>query len=205
MESVTHRSIEPVQVDLDELARLAAREYIALALEAERRAYLEDHAHLLDADDRRLVVGHGHGRPREVTTGAGAVEVRSPRVRDRREGERFVSALLPPYLRRSPRVGAVLPLLYLHGLSSRDFVPALSEFFGSDAGLSASTVTRLTESWQAEHAEWERRDLSGVDYVSDHNNGSRRNSRCVPGPKQPARYGDPNLRSNNVAPQPARE
>ena len=165
MESVAHRSPEPVQIDLDELARLAAREFIALALEAERRAYLEDHADLLDEDGRRLVVGHGHARRREVTTAAGAVEVRAPRVRDRRAGERFVSALLPPYLRRSPKVGAVLPLLYLHGLSSGDFVPALAEFFGSDAGLSASTITRLTQGWQAEHAEWERRDLSAVDYV----------------------------------------
>jgi putative transposase len=165
MESVAHRSLEPVQVDLDELARLAAREYIALALEAERRAYLEHHADLLDDGGRRLVVGHGYGQPREVTTAAGAVEVRAPRVRDRRAGERFVSALLPPYLRRSPKVGAVLPLLYLHGLSSGDFVPALAEFFGSDAGLSASTITRLTQSWQGEHAEWEQRDLSAVDYV----------------------------------------
>jgi transposase-like protein len=165
MESVAHRSLEPVQVDLDELARLAAREYIALALEAERRAHLEAHTQLLDEDGRRLVVGHGRGRPRQVTTAAGAIEVRAPRVRDRREGERFVSALLPPYLRRSPKVGTVLPLLYLHGLSSGDFVPALAEFFGSDAGLSASTITRLTESWQAEHAEWERRDLSDVDFV----------------------------------------
>lgn len=154
-----------MQVDLDEFARLAAREYIALALEAERRAHLEAHTHLLDEDGRRLVVGHGRGRPRQVTTAAGAVEVRAPRVRDRREGERFVSTLLPPYLRRSPKVGAVLPLLYLHGLSSGDFVPALAEFFGSEAGLSASSVTRLTESWQTEHAEWERRDLSDVDYV----------------------------------------
>ena len=154
-----------MQIDLDELARLAAREFIALALESERRAYLKAHAHLLDDDGRRLVVGHGHGRQREVTTAAGAVEVRAPRVRDRRDGERFVSALLPPYLRRSPKVGAVLPLLYLHGLSSGDFVPALAEFFGSDAGLSASTITRLTTSWQDEHAEWEQRDLSAVDYV----------------------------------------
>jgi len=151
MESVAHRSAESVQIDLDELARLAAREYIALALEAERRAYLEEHAHLLDEDDRRMVVGHGHGRQRELTTAAGAVEVRAPRVRDRRDGERFVSALLP--------------LLYLHGLSSGDFVPALAEFFGSDAGLSASTITRLTTSWQDEHAQWEQRDLSAVDYV----------------------------------------
>jgi transposase-like protein len=141
------------------------REYIAPALEAERRAYLVDHADLLDGDGRRLVVGHGHGRRRELTTAASAVEVRAPRVRDRREGERSVSALLPPYLRRSPKVGAVLPLLYLHGLSSGDFVPALAEFFGSDAGLSASTITRRTTSWQAEHAEWERREVAAVDCV----------------------------------------
>jgi putative transposase len=167
MAIVTHATSEPVsgQIDLDELARLAARDYIAVALEAERRAYLEAHAHLLDEDGHRLVVGHGYGRPRQVVTAAGAIEVEAPRVRDRRAGERFSSALLPPYLRRSPKVGAVLPLLYLHGLSSGDFEPALREFFGAESALSASTITRLTTSWRAEYAEWEQRDLSTVDYV----------------------------------------
>jgi transposase-like protein len=83
-------------------------------------------------------------------------------------GERvqYVSAILPRWVRRSPKVAEVLPLLYLHGLSTGDFAPALAEFFGSGAGLSASTIGRLAEQWQAEHAAFSRRDLSERDYVS---------------------------------------
>ncbi|MDA8043888.1 MAG: IS256 family transposase [Actinomycetota bacterium] len=156
---------EPSTTDLDELCRLAAKEMLAVALLAERRAYLEAHATQTDATGRRLVVGNGYARERSVVTGAGAVEVRAPRVDDRREGERFASVILPAYMRKSPKVTEVLPILYLRGLSTGDFAPALSEFFGTEAGLSASTVNRLTEAWQAEHAEWVERDLSGVDYV----------------------------------------
>lgn len=152
-------------VDLDELCRLAAREMIAVALEAERRAYLDAHAGERDATGKRMVVGNGHARQREITTGAGRVAVRAPRVDDRREGQRFTSAILPPYLRKSPKVTEVLPVLYLRGLSTGDFAPALEGFFGSDAGLSASTVARLTETWRAEHERWATRDLSAVDYV----------------------------------------
>jgi putative transposase len=151
--------------DLDELCRLAARQMIATALEAERRAYLDAHAGMLDATGRRLVVGNGYAVERKITTAAGRVEVRAPRVDDRREGERFISALLPPYMRKSPKVTEVLPILYLRGLSTGDFAPALAGFFGSDAGLSASTVNRLTVAWQAEHTQWSRRELSDVDYV----------------------------------------
>lgn len=156
---------EVAPVDLDELCRLAAREMLALALEAERRAYLEAHAELLDATGRRLVVGNGYARERTVTTGAGMIAVQAPRVDDRRAGQGYRSALLPPYLRRSPKVSAVLPILYLRGLSTGDFGPALATFFGSEAGLSPSTISRLTEAWQAEHGRWSRRDLSTVDYV----------------------------------------
>ena len=156
---------EPSTVGLDELCRLAAKEMLAVALLAERRAYLEANATELDATGHRLVVGNGYARPREVVTGAGAVEVTAPRVDDRREGQRFSSAILPAYMRKSPKVTEVLPILYLRGLSTGDFAPALGEFFGSEAGLSASSVNRLTVAWQAEHAEWAKRDLSGVDYV----------------------------------------
>jgi len=152
-------------VDLDELCRLAAREMIAVALEAERCAYLETHADTIDAAGRRMVVGNGYARQREITTAAGRVEVRAPRVDDRRPEQRFTSAVLPPYMRRSPKVTEVLPVLYLRGLSTGDFAPALEGFFGSDAGLSASTVQRLTETWRAEHDRWSARDLSTVDYV----------------------------------------
>jgi putative transposase len=156
---------EPQTIELDELCRLAAKEMLAVALLAERRAYLDAHVTERDATGHRLVVANGYARPREVVTGAGAIEVKAPRVDDRREDERFSSAILPAYMRKSPKVTEVLPILYLRGLSTGDFAPALGEFFGTEAGLSASTVNRLTEAWQAEHAEWSTRDLSGLDYV----------------------------------------
>jgi putative transposase len=155
----------PTTVGLDELCRLAAQEMLQVALLAERRAYLDAHADLVDETGKRLVVGNGYAKEREVTTGAGLVEVKAPRVDDRREGQHYRSVILPAYMRKSPKVTEVLPVLYLRGLSTGDFAPALGEFFGSAAGLSASTVQRLTESWQAEHDQWSERDLSGPDYV----------------------------------------
>jgi transposase-like protein len=144
---------------------------LAMALEAEVDAYLAAFADERDDAGRRLVVRNGHSRPRQVTTVAGAIDVQAPRVDDRRVDQatgqrcRFRSSILPPWCRRSPKVTEVLPLLYLHGLSSKDFVPALEEFFGSSAGLSASVVTRLTSAWQQECRDFAERDLSGVDYV----------------------------------------
>jgi putative transposase len=167
--AVEHDAPEaPETFDLDEICRLAAREMLAVALEAERRAWLEAHADVVDGTGRRLVVGNGYMPERTIVTGAGAVEVKAPRVHDRRpEGQRepYASSILPPYMRKSPKVTEVLPVLYLRGLSTGDFAPALEGFFGTDAGLSASTVQRLTESWRVEHDQWSRRDLSAVDYV----------------------------------------
>jgi transposase-like protein len=106
-----------------------------------------------------------------VLTSAGAVEVVAPRVNDRRfdpntgERLRFSSAILPPWCRKTPKITEVLPLLYLHGLSSGDFVPALGQFLGSSTGLSASVITRLTETWKSEQRTFSQRDLSSVDYV----------------------------------------
>jgi putative transposase len=156
---------------LDEIAREGARRMLAMALEAEVEAYLAAFADERDDAGQRLVVRNGHARPRQVTTVAGAIEVQAPRVDDRRVEQatgqrcRFRSAILPPWCRRSPKVTEVLPLLYLHGLSSKDFVPALEEFFGTSAGLSASVVTRLITAWQQEYRQFAERDLSGVDYV----------------------------------------
>jgi transposase-like protein len=162
---------EQLAVELDEIVREGARRMLAAALEAEVEAYLAAFADEVGVDGRRLVVRNGHARPRPVTTAAGAIEVTAPRVNDKRvdpvcgERARFRSVILPPWCRRSPKVTEVLPLLYLHGLSTGDFVPALEEFFGSAAGLSASVITRLTTDWQHEQSAFAQRDLSGVDYV----------------------------------------
>jgi transposase-like protein len=156
---------------LDELFRQGARRMLAVALEAEVEAYIAAHAELVDEHGHRLVVRNGHAPARTITTGVGQVEVVRPRVDDRRvdpaTGQRvqFQSMILPRWCRRSPKVAEVLPLLYLHGLSSLDFVPALEAFFGASAGLSASVVTRLTQQWQAERAAFQQRDLSDRDYV----------------------------------------
>jgi putative transposase len=157
-------------LDLDEIARQGARKMLAEALEAEVAAYLEAARDQRDEEGRALVVRNGYARKREILLGAGKVEVKAPRVNDQRVDEqgnrtRFKSVILPPYMRRSPKITEVLPLLYLHGLSSGDFVPALEEFFGSQAGLSASTITRLTEHWQTEREHFMKRDLSERDYV----------------------------------------
>jgi putative transposase len=162
---------EDLAASLDEIVREGARRMLAAALEDEVAAYIAACAGERDEQGRRLVVRNGHARPRQVTTAAGAVEVTAPRVNDRRvdeatgERRRFCSSILPPWCRRSPKVTEVLPLLYLHGLSSKDFVPALEEFFGSGAGLSAPVITRLTTAWQEECRRFAECDLSGADYV----------------------------------------
>ncbi|MCP5029978.1 MAG: IS256 family transposase [Actinomycetia bacterium] len=156
---------EASAVDLDELCRMAAQQMLATALLAERQAYLDAHADHVDATGKRVVVANGYARQRAVVTGAGPVTVEAPRVNDKRDGEKFSSGILPAYMRRSPKVTEVLPVLYLRGLSTGDFAPALAGFLGSDAGLSPSTISRLTEAWQAEHGDWAERDLSDRDYV----------------------------------------
>jgi putative transposase len=156
---------------LDEICREGARRMLAAALELEAGEYVAALQHLVDEGGRRLVVRNGHARPRTITTAAGAVGIRAPRVNDRRvdadtgERMRFKSSLVPPWCRKSPKVSEVLPLLYLHGLSTGDFAPALAEFFGSSAGLSPSVITRLTVRWQDEHRTFMARSLADRDYV----------------------------------------
>src|SRR5918995_483916 len=160
-----------LRLDLDELFREGARRMLAVALEAEVEAYIAAHAEVVDERGHRLVVRNGHAPARTIAAGVGQVEVVRPRVDDRRvdpatgQRQQFQSMILPRWCRRSPKVAEVLPLLYLHGLSSSDFVPALEELFGSRAGLSASVITRLTSQWQAEREAFAQRDLSEVDYV----------------------------------------
>src|SRR6478609_2145483 len=156
---------------LDEIVRVGARQMLAAALQAEVAAYVAAHADQVDEQGHRLVVRNGDHAGREVTTAAGAVAVRQPRVNDKRidegtgERRRFSSAILPAWARKSPRVAEVLPLLYLHGLSSSDFGPALTQFLGSDQGLSPATITRMTAQWQDEAVAFANRTLAGSDYV----------------------------------------
>jgi len=156
---------------IDEIVREGARRMLAEALQAEVDAYVAQLAGERDENGRRLVVRNGYHQSRAVLTSAGAVGVTVPRVNDKRtdpvtgERQRFASAILPPWARKTPKVTEVLPLLYLHGLSSGDFVPALGQFLGSAAGLSGPVITKLTETWQAEQRAFAARDLSGVDYV----------------------------------------
>jgi transposase-like protein len=156
---------------LDQIVADGARRMLAAALEAEVDAYIAGLADQLDERGRRLVVRNGHAEARKVQTGAGPVEVKAPRVNDRRvdetsgERRRFRSSILPPWARKSPKVAEVLPLMYLHGMSTKDFAPALEGFFGSAAGLSPSVITRLTTQWQEEAERFSRRPLAEVDYV----------------------------------------
>ncbi len=156
---------------LDEIVREGARRMLEAALLAEVAAYVDACVGEVDADGHRLVVRNGYHNEREVTTAAGAVPVTAPRVNDKRidpvtgERKRFSSAILPAWARKSPQVCEVLPLLYLHGLSTGDFAPALEQFLGTGHGLSASTVNRLTAQWQDEAGAFNTRSLADVDYV----------------------------------------
>jgi transposase-like protein len=156
--------------DLDEIAREGARRMLAEALEAEVVDYIARNQKR-DEQGRAHVVRNGKARPRKVTLGSGTIEVRAPRVDDRREADdasrcRFHSRILPPHMRRSPKVAEVLPILYLRGLSTGDFKEGLAALLGNDAsGLSPTAITRLTAAWQEDYEAFQKRDLSDRDYV----------------------------------------
>jgi len=128
---------------------------------------VERHREARDERGHALVTRHGKARPRQVTSGAGTMTIEAPRVRDRREGQRFTSAILPPYMRRSPKVAEVLPLLYLRGLSTGDFEEALKALLGEEAsaGLSPTTITRLLAGWQKDYEAFRQHELHGRRYA----------------------------------------
>jgi putative transposase len=167
----TQSNVHPLQREgglsvLDEIIREGARRMLQMAIEAEVAAYIEAHQHLRDEEGRRLVVRNGHQAERQVLTGAGPLPVKKPRVNDRREGHRFTSSILPRYMRRSPSIDALIPILYLKGVSTGDFTEALTAILGEGAtGLSATNIVRLKEVWQEEYLQWSRRDLSDKHYV----------------------------------------
>ncbi len=150
---------------LDELAQAGAQAMLHQALEVEVAAYLERHQER-DARGHALVVRNGKARARKLTCGAGTLTVEAPRVNDRRVDaaggrQRFTSRILPPYMRRSPKVAEVLPVLYLRGLSTGDFQEALPILLGEDAaGLSPTNIARLTAVWEEEYHAFRRRSLT---------------------------------------------
>ena len=160
---VENQTQEEAPCSLDELAREGARRMLQSALAEEVAAYIERHQDQLDERGHRLVVRNGKARARKVTCGAGTFEMSAPRVNIRRTDEsgrrqRFTSTILPPYMRRSPKVAEVLPVLYLRGLSTGDFRPALRSLLGEDAaGLSATNISRLTSEWEEEYRRFQRR------------------------------------------------
>ena len=151
---------------LEALARQGARRMLTVALALEVAEYLARHQELRDEAGHRLVVRNGKAKERTVLIGTLPVEVAAPRVHDRREGEQFQSQVLPPYLRRSRKLDEALPILYLRGLSTGDFTPALTELLGEAAqGFSPASIVRLKSVWEQEYPTWKTRDLTGSDFV----------------------------------------
>jgi putative transposase len=154
-------------MSLDDLVRRGARQVIQQAIEGELTQLLEQYENVKTLHGRRSVVRNGYLPEREVLTGAGPVGVKVPKVRDRSgSGVKFNSAIVPPYVRKSPRVSAALPWLYLKGISTGDMSDALGVLLGEDAkGLSANVVSRLKAQWADEQQHWSRRNLSKARYV----------------------------------------
>jgi transposase-like protein len=154
---------------LTDVLRQGATQLLAQAIQAEVAAYLEERSHLRDEAGRQQVVRNGSLPQRTILTGIGPVEVKQPRVQDRRppeQREKFSSAILPPYLRKTKSIEELIPWLYLKGISTGDFSEALAAILGPQAkGLSAATVTRLKAVWQEEYDAWSKRSLAGKHYV----------------------------------------
>lgn len=168
------RVVAPVPSVVDvmsEILRQGARKMLANAIEAEVDDYIVTHSDVRDAEGHRVVVRNGYLPAREIQTGLGALEVRQPRVNDKRfddagERIRFSSKILPPYLRRTRSIEDLLPWLYLKGISTGDFPDALAALLGPDApGLSPATIVRLKQIWEEEYKEWSHRSFEGKRFV----------------------------------------
>ena len=170
-DSTVVRFPQPEAIDdpLTAVLRAGARRLLAQAIEAEAETFLAAMADQRLADGRARVVRHGHGPERTVQTGIGPVEVRRVKVRDRTpagDRVRFTSRILPRWARRSRSIDALLPVLYLRGVSTGDFQEALAALLGEDApNLSPSVIARLRSDWQAEYERWQKRDLAARRYV----------------------------------------
>jgi len=149
------------ELSLDEIAREGARRLLVQALNQEVEEYVQQFSTEVDESGKRLVVRNGTGQSRSVTMGSGAVEVKCPRVNDKRDGEKFFSSILPPYLRKSLKIESLLPVLYLKGLSTGDFKSALGAFLGEGTmGLSPASIVKLKKVWEEEFDLWSKRPIT---------------------------------------------
>ena len=163
----TQSGLPEIGLGLDELVRRGARQVIQQAIEAELAELLAQYANVKTLSGRQAVVRNGYLPERDIVTAAGPVTVKVPKVRDRSgTGVKFNSSVVPPYVRKSPRVSAALPWLYLKGISTGNMGDALSVLLGEDAkGLSANVVSRLKSQWADEWKQWDKRDLSVCRWV----------------------------------------
>jgi len=163
--SKDHDSIHEFTSQLDEIARLGAKKMLAYALDLEVEEYINQHANEVDESGHRKVVRNGNAKQRKVQLGAGTVNIKAPRVDDRREGQKFTSQILPPYFRKSPNVENLIPILYLRGLSTNDFKEALKCILGEGAdGLSPASIVSIKKKWERDFEVWRKRPVND-DYV----------------------------------------
>jgi putative transposase len=163
--SLDERAKDEEKPFLEQLLQEGARKLLQAAIENEVIDYIQFHKDRRDESGQRLVVRNGHLPEREIVSGVGPIRVRQPRVRHRDKG-RFSSAILPKYMRRAPSVDALIPALYLKGISTGDFTEALEAILGEGAsGLSATNIVRLKAGWEADYKAWSQRDLSQKRYV----------------------------------------
>ena len=151
---------------LEDILRQGARQLLEQAIQNEVGEYISEHQDLRDCQGRREVVRNGTLPERQIQSGIGPITIKQPRVHDRRAEHQFSSNILPPYMRRTPSIDALIPALYLRGVSTGDFCEALSAILGEHAaGLSATNIVRLKEGWQKDYQQWQKRQLGGKRYV----------------------------------------
>ena len=157
--SLSKRAEDEEKPFFEQLLQEGARKLLQAAIENEVIDYIQFHKDRRDEHGQRLVVRNGHLPEREIVSGIGPIKVRQPRVRHRDQGQ-FTSAILPRFMRRTPSVDALIPALYLKGISTGDFSEALAAILGEKAsGLSATNIVRLKVGWEADYKAWSQRDL----------------------------------------------
>ena len=151
---------QDLKYNLDEVVRLGAKKMLLEALQAEVDQFIESHKEEVDANGHRLVVRNGKGKTRSVTLASGTVDIQAPRVNDKRDGESFNSKILPPYLRKSPKIESLMPVLYLKGISTGKIKDAVEDFFGKGSmGLSPGTISKLIKTWEEDFKFFKQRKI----------------------------------------------